>query len=199
MKIEIKADKHAILGGPEHIAYLKLELRGDGHAVLQASHRPSGRVPMDEWSGSTCAWSASLSPGSYAIPDLAAMEALAQRLKHLLALVAAGHSTYWHGSDHDAGEASAEIEKLLHAAQWWDRERQVWGADDWLFELGYLGAAKDYGLGVDSNEAAYKAAGKKIEADAVQYGVVLIKSPMEYSAASGKPCKQKLKRTLSLR
>jgi hypothetical protein len=50
----------------------------------------------------------------------------------------------------------------------------VWDADDWLFELGYSGAAKDYGLGVYSSEAAYKAAGKKIEADALQYGVVLI-------------------------
>jgi hypothetical protein len=50
----------------------------------------------------------------------------------------------------------------------------VWDADDWLFELGYLGAAKDYGLGAYSSEAAYKAAGKKIEADALQYGVVLI-------------------------
>jgi hypothetical protein len=50
----------------------------------------------------------------------------------------------------------------------------MWDADDWRFELGYLGAAKDYDLGVYSSEAAYKAAGKKIEADALQYGVVLI-------------------------
>jgi hypothetical protein len=53
VKIEIKADKDAVLGGPDHIPYLKLELRGDGHAVLQASHRPSGRnvIPVDELSG----------------------------------------------------------------------------------------------------------------------------------------------------
>ena len=172
MKIEIKADKDAILGGPELIAYLKLELGEDGHAVLQASHRPSGRIPTDEWSGRLRAWSASLSPGSYAIADLAAMEGLAQRLSHWVALVAAGHS--WDGSNHDAREASVEIEKILHAAQWWDQQREVWDADDWFFELGYLGAAKDYGLGVHSSEAAYKAAEKKIEADALQYGVVLI-------------------------
>jgi hypothetical protein len=78
----------------------------------------------------------------------------------------------WDGSNY-ASEASAEVEKLLHGAQWWDREHQVWDADDWLFELGYLGAAKDYDLGVDSNEAAYKSAGKKIEADALRYGIVL--------------------------
>ena len=175
MKIEIKADKDAVLGGPDHIPYLELELRGDSHAVLQASHRPSGRnvIPVDELSGRTGVWIASLSAGSYAIPDLAAIEALADRLHPLLARVAAWHSMDWDGSNY-ASEASAEIEKLLHAAQWWDQRRQVWDADDWLFELGYLGAAKDYSLGVDSNEAAYKAAGKKIEADALRYGIVLI-------------------------
>ena len=67
-----------------------------------------------------------------------------------------------------------KLKRLLHDAQWWDRQREVWDADDWLFELGYLGAAKDYGLSVHSSEAAYKAAGKKIEADALQDDVVLI-------------------------
>jgi len=171
MKIEIKADKDAILGGPELIAYLKLEVMEDGHAVLQASHRPSGRVPMDEWSGRLCAWSASLSPGSYAIADLAAIEALAQGLNRSVAVVA-GRS--WDGANHDAREASVEIEKILHTAQWWDQQREVWDADDWVFELGYLGAAKDYGLSVHSSEAAFEAAGHKIEEDALQYGVVLI-------------------------
>ena len=177
MKIEIKADKDAVLGGPDHIPYLELELRGDSHAVLQASHRPSGRnaIPVDELSGRTGVWIASLPAGSYAIPDVAAIEALADRLHPLLARVAAWHSMDWDGSNY-ASEASAEIETLLHAAQWWDQQRQVWDADDWLFELGYLGAAKDYSLGVDSSENAYKAAGKKIEADALQYGVVLVKT-----------------------
>ena len=170
MKIEIKADKDAILGGPELIAYLKLEVGEDGHAVLQASHRPHGHIPMDEWSG-RCAWSASLSPGSYAIADLAAIEALAQGLNRSVAVVA-GRS--WDGGSHDAREASVEIEKILHTAQWWDQQREVWDADDWVFELGYLGAAKDYGLSVHSSEAAFEAAGHKIEEDAIQYGVVLI-------------------------
>lgn len=121
MRIEIKADKDTILGGPDLIAYLKLELRGDGHAVLQASHRPSGRTPMDEWSGCVHAWTASLSPGSYAIADLDALEALGERLKNVLALVAAGHSE-WGGSPSDAREACAEIDRVLHAAQWWDEK-----------------------------------------------------------------------------
>ena len=173
MKIEIKADKNAVLGGPDLIAYLKLELRADGHAALHASHRPSGRVPADDWSGCIRAWSASLSPGLYAIPDLPALETLAERMKNLLALVMAGHSE-WDGSNHEAQEASAEIGKILHAAEWWDGRRQVWDASEWLFELGYLGAARDYGLDARSSEAAYKAAGKKMEADALQYGVVLV-------------------------
>ena len=172
MEIEIKADKDAILGGPELIAYLKLEVREDGHAVLQASHRPHGHVPMDDWSGRLCAWSASLSPGSYAIADLAAIEALAHGLNRSVARVAAGRP--WDSSNHDAKEASVEIEKILHTAQWWDQRREVWDADDWVFELGYLGAAKDYCLSVHSSEAAYEAAGHKIEEDALQYGVVLI-------------------------
>lgn len=175
MKIEIKADKDAVLGGPDHIAYLELKLIGDCHALLQVGHRPSGRnvIPVEESSIGTCTWSTSLSPGSYAFPDVAAIEALAECLHPLLARVAVWHSMDWDGSDY-ASEAGAEIEKLLHAAQWCDQERQVWDADDWLFELGYLGAAKDYGLGVDSNEVAYKAAGRKIEADALRYGVILV-------------------------
>ena len=171
MKIEIKADKDVILGGPELIAYLKLEVMEDGHAVLQASHRPHGHIPMDEWSGRLCAWSASFSPGSYAIVDLAAIEALAQGLNRSVAVVA-GRS--WDGANHDAKEASVEIEKILHTAQWWDQQREVWDADDWVFELGYLGAAKDHGLSVHSSEAAFEAAGHKIEEDALEYGVVLI-------------------------
>jgi hypothetical protein len=174
VKIEIKADKDVVLGGPDHIPYLELELREDSYAVLHASHRPSVRnaSPVDERSECTCAWSASLDPGSYAIPDVAAIEALADRLHPLLARVAAWHCMDWDGSNY-ASEASAEVENVLHAAQWWDQRRQVWDADDWLFELGYLGAAKDYDLGVDSSEAAYKAAGKRIEADALRYGIVL--------------------------
>ena len=173
MKIEIKADKDAILGGPEHVAYLKLELRSDGHAVLKASHRPIGRVPQDDWCGCIRAWTASLSPASYAIADLAALETLAERLRSLLARVIAGHSA-WDGSNQDAREAYAEIEELLHAAEWWDEKRQVWEADDWLFELGYHGAARDYGLDACSSDAAFKVAGKKMEADALTYGVVLV-------------------------
>ncbi len=114
-----------------------------------------------------------LDPGSYAIPDVAAIEALAERLHPLLARVAAWQSMDWDDSNYGS-EASAEVENLLRAARWWDQQRQVWDADDWLFELGYLGAAKDYGLSVNSGEAAYKAAGKKIEADALRYGVVLV-------------------------
>ena len=171
MKIEIKADKDVILGGPELIAYLKLEVMEDGHAVLQASHRPHGHIPMDEWSGRLCAWSASLSPGSYAIADLAAIEALAQGLNRSVAVVAGRPRD---GANHDAREASVEIEKILHTAQWWDQQREVWDADDWVFELGYLGAAKDHGLSVHSSEAAFEAAGHKIEEDALEYGVVLI-------------------------
>ena len=61
MKIEIKADNDVVLGGPDHIPYLKLELREDSYAVLHASHRPSSRCahPLDEQSERTCAWSAS--------------------------------------------------------------------------------------------------------------------------------------------
>jgi len=51
------------------------------------------------------------------------MEGLAERLHPFLARVAVWHSMDWDGSDQYASEASAEVEKLLHAAQWWDRER----------------------------------------------------------------------------
>ena len=34
MRIEIQAGKDAVLGGADHIQYLELELRGNGHAVL---------------------------------------------------------------------------------------------------------------------------------------------------------------------
>ena len=182
MKIGIEADKDDILGGPDYVPYLKLELSEDGNAALCTGHRHLSQyvVPMEEWSGCKRIWSASLSPGSYALADPAAIEAFAKRLEPLLARVAAGHSVHWGGSNRvgrlsdDASEASAEIERLFQTVRWWDDRREVWDADDWLFELGYIGAAKDYGLDVDSRDAAYEAAGKEIEADALQHGIILV-------------------------
>ncbi len=180
MNIEIKAVKDIVLGGPDRVPYLKLELYEDCNAVLCASHCPvSQDLPSTEWRGGTRIWSASLSPGAYAFADVAAIEALARQLRPLLERVAAGHWADWDGSTpfahltDDASEASAEIERLVQAERWWG-DREVWDADDWLFELGYVGAAKDYGLHADSNEAAYRAAGVKMKADALRYGVVLI-------------------------
>ena len=94
MKIEIQADKNKVLGGPELIPYLKLELREDGNAILCTGHRHLGHhmAPIEEWSGRTRIWSATLSLGSYALVDPVAIEALAERFKPLLARVAAGHS-----------------------------------------------------------------------------------------------------------
>ncbi len=182
MKIEIQADKNKILGGPELIPYLQLELSEDGNAILCTGHRHLGHhmAPIEEWSGRTRIWSTTLSLGSYALADPVVIAALAERVKPLLARVAAGHSVQWGGPNpvgrlsDDASEASVEIERLFQAARWWDHQREVWDADDWLFELGYVGVAKDYSLYVDSNEAAYKAAGERIEADALQQGIVLV-------------------------
>ncbi len=157
MKIGIRADKDEILGGPEHLPYLKLELSEDGDAILYTGHRQLGlhMAPMEEWSGRKRTWTANLSPGSYALADPVAIEALARRLEPLLKRVAAGHSLRWGGPNpvgclsDDASEASVEIERLFQAERWWDHRREVWDADEWLFELGYDGVAKDYGLGVD--------------------------------------------------
>ncbi len=173
MNIEIKAAKNTVLGGPDRVPYLKLELYEDGNAVLCASHcLVSQDLPSAEWSGGTRIWSASLSPGAYALADLAAIESLARQLRPLLERVDAGHWADWDGSipfsrlTDDASEASVAIERLVQAERWWS-DREVWDADDWLFELGYVGAAKDYGLHADSNEAAYRTAGMKIKADAL--------------------------------
>jgi hypothetical protein len=182
MEIRIRADKDEILGGPDHIPYLKLELSEDGTAIVHAGHRHFDhyRVPMEEWSGRKRIWSASLSPGSYAIADPVMIQSLADRLKPLLKRVAAGHSIQWGGPNpigrltDDASEASVEIERLFQAERWWDGQREVWDADDWLYELGYDGAAKDYGLSIDSDDAAYKAAGERMKADACQHGVILV-------------------------
>lgn len=182
MKIGIKADKDEVLGGPDHIPYLKLELSEDGNAILCAGHRHLGHhmTPIEEWSGCTRIWSASLYPGSYALADPVAIEVLAERLKPLLVRVAAGHSVHRGGPNpvgrlsDDASEASVEIERLFQVYRWWGDQREIWDADDWLFERGYGGAAKDYGLSAGSGDPAYKAAGKKIEADALQDGVVLV-------------------------
>ncbi len=180
MNIEIKAAKDTVLGGADRVPYLKLELYEDDNAILGASHCPvSQDLPSAEWSGGTRIWSAIFSAGAYALADVAAMEALARQLRPLLERVAAGHWADWDGSTpfsrltDDASEASAEIERLVQAEQWWSH-REVWDADDWLFELGYLGAAKDLGLNVDLSEAAYKTAGAKMKADALSYGVVLV-------------------------
>ena len=53
MKIEIKADKDEILGGPDRIPFLKLELSEDGTATLSTGHHDLCRhmAPLEEWSG----------------------------------------------------------------------------------------------------------------------------------------------------
>lgn len=40
MKIGIKADKDEIIGGPDHIPYLKRELSEDGNAILCTGTSP---------------------------------------------------------------------------------------------------------------------------------------------------------------
>jgi hypothetical protein len=154
MKIGIKADKDEVLGGPDHIPFLKLELSEDGNAILFTGHRHLGHhmAPLEEWSGRKRIWSANLSPGSYALADPVAIEALAERLKPLLHRVAAGHSLRWGGPNpvgrlsDDASEASVEIERLLQAERWWDSQRDVWDADDWLCELGCQGLSPQHRL-----------------------------------------------------
>ena len=115
MKIEIQADKSEVLGGPELIPYLKLELSEDGNAILCADHRHFSQhmVPIEEWSGRTRVWSATLSPGSYAIADPVAIEALAERLKPLLARVAAGHTVQWGGRTMSAASEMMPAKPVL--------------------------------------------------------------------------------------
>ncbi len=143
MKIGIKADKDVVLGGPDLIPYLKLELCEEGNAILFTGHLHSDHhmTPMEEWSGRKRIWSANLSAGSYALADPVAIESLAERLKPLLKRVAEGHSIQWGGPNpvgrlsKDACEASVEIERLFQGQRWWDGQREVWDADDWLYEL----------------------------------------------------------------
>ena len=101
MKIAINAEKDEVLGGPDHIPYLKLELSEDGNAILCAGHCHLSQhmAPIEEWSGCTRIWTASLSPGSYALADPVAIGALAERLKPLLVRVAAGHSVHRGGPE----------------------------------------------------------------------------------------------------
>ncbi len=159
MKIEIKADTDRVLGGPGRRPSLRLELSQHGNAILLAGEEHAGA----ETFGSQRIWSTSLSEGSFALADGAALEALAERLQPLLARLAAG--------DHAAG---GEIQRLVEAAKWVDQRREIWDADEWLSELGYEGAARDYGLTADCPPATYRAAGRKIEADALREGIVLV-------------------------
>jgi len=162
MTIEIKADTGKVLGGPGRRPSLRLELAEDGNALLHAGEEQAGQA-CAEISGARGVWSTSLSEGSYALADLAALEAIAERLQPLLARLAAGDYA-----------SSAEIQRLIAAAQWADNRREIWDADEWLSELGYEGAARDYGLTVDSPPATYRAAARKIEADALREGIVLV-------------------------
>ena len=162
MTIEIKADTDKVLGGPGCRPSLRLELAEDGNALLHAGEEQAGQT-SEEISGARGVWSASLPEGSYALADLAALEALAGRLQPLLARLAAGDYA-----------SSAEIQRLIAAAQWADNRREIWDADEWLSELGYEGAARDYGLTVDAPPATYRAAAMKIEADALREGIVLV-------------------------
>ncbi len=165
MKIEIKADKDEVLGGPDHRPYLRLELHDGGAASLHTGEDLSGQAGVEMNGGSSLIWTATLSPGSYALADTGALEALAERLQPLLARLAAGH---------DASQASAEIQRLIETAPWADQRREVRDAEEWLSELGYEGAARDYGLTVAAPPATYRAAARKIEEDALREGIVLV-------------------------
>lgn len=165
MKIDITADKDEILGGPDCCPYLRLELRDGWTALLHTGMDHTGQAAVETAGKSSLIWTARLSAGSYVLADIGALEALAERLRPLLSRLAAGH---------DTSQASTEIQRLIETAPWVDHRREVWDADEWLSELGYDGAARDYGLTAASPPATYRAAARKIEEDALREGIVLV-------------------------
>jgi hypothetical protein len=182
MEITINASADEVLGGPEWRPYLTLELTEGGEASLRTCDRHSsdnGTI-FDVWHGRTCQWSASLSQGSYTLPDVSKIEAIAEQVKPLLDRVHAGHSTYWDGSNYrgrlteDAEEASEEIDRIFEQADWYDESRAVWDAGEWIAGAGFLETAKEFGLTVASDAAAWEAAEKALIQQAESDSVVLV-------------------------
>jgi hypothetical protein len=122
--------------------------------------------------------------GDYAIPSRSSIKALAKKIRPLLIRVAAGHTTHWNGNNmvgrltDDAKEASDEIEEIVsgnfRGEGWdWTEDTQVWDASEWLAACGYLTAAKDYGLRLDSTKEEIAAIEKRMESAARGDYVVL--------------------------
>ena len=91
---------------------------------------------MEVWNGKAQQWRTVLSQGCRALPDVNAIEQLAEKLAPLLDRVRAGHSVEWNGSNNvgrltdDAQEASEEIDAILTGSSWTDTERQGWDASE---------------------------------------------------------------------
>ncbi len=183
MEITINASADEVLGGPEYRPYLELELTEGGAATLCTGERHSSNngTTFDRWHGRTLAWRISLSQGSYALPDVSKIEAIAERVKPLLDRVHAGHLTHWDGSNYrgrlteDAQEASDEIELIFEDVDWGDENRQVWDASEWIASEGFAQTGREYGLSVNSDEAAFEAAGRQLEQQASSDSVVLVR------------------------
>jgi|SRR6516164_7077263 hypothetical protein len=182
MEITINASADEVLGGPEYRPYLTLELTEGGEASLRTwdRHSSNNGTTFDVWHGRTLEWSASLSQGSYTLPDVAKIEALAEQVKPLLERVHAGHSTYWDGSNYcgrlteDAEGADKEIERIFEVADWCDEDRQVWDASEWIAGAGYLETARELGLTLASDETAWDEATASLVQQAESDGVVLV-------------------------
>jgi hypothetical protein len=180
MDIQIKVDANEVLGGPEYRPYLELKLIEAGEATLSMGERHSSRngTTFDVWHG-RLEWRTRLSQGSYTLPDVSKIEAIAGRVKPLLDRVHAGHSTHWNGSNYkcrltdDAQEASDEIKRIFENADWCDENRHVRDACEWMAAAGFLKTAKEFGLTVNTGAAAWTAAEAAVVEQAANDGVVL--------------------------
>jgi hypothetical protein len=180
-EIAISASTDEVLGGREYRPYIELELMESGNASLSTGERHSSQngTTFDRWHGRTLAWRHSLSQGSYTLPDVMKIEALAEQVKPLLERVHAGYTTNWDGSNkgrltEDAQEASDAIERIFEDADWCDDKHAVWDASEWIARSGYLATAREFGLTVNSGAAAWTAADAALVRQAKSDGVVLV-------------------------
>lgn len=144
-----------VWGGGSYAPCLELTIEEDGTATLSADQRHSSQIADQRYSSQIQSaertfdvhhgrnlpllYRASLSVGSYAIPDSSKLHVLAEKLQPLVDRVRAGHEVAWDGNDmvgrlttEDARDADEALDLLFDSDPDWQRDVEFWELDDWL-------------------------------------------------------------------
>lgn len=138
--ITVLHDEIQTVGCPDWSTRLQVDLHENGDVTIKVAEVHSSErssTPMDVWHKRVLRWSAYPSEGA-GVVDPAKLTLLAEKLRPLLEIVAAGHEVEWNGSNHvgkmteEAEEASDQIDSIVENWEWHSDDWSVWDAGEWM-------------------------------------------------------------------